>query len=520
MAMPTFTMRQLLEAGVHFGHHTRRWNPKMEPYMFGVRNGSISSTSPRPCRCCDQALLQVREVVVQRRPRAVRRHQAAAAEPIADAAKRCGQYYVNHRWLGGTLTNWQTISASIKRLRELEERLKGDVVGLTKKELLDLTRERDKLERSLGGIKEMGGTPDMLFVIDTNKEAIAIQEARKLDIPVVAMLDSNSDPDGIAYPIPGNDDAVRAISLYCDLLSGAVLDGIRAEIAASGGDVGELSEPPADEVPAADTGEAGAEATPAAKHFPPARIPRREVIAGARHPVARLSCGRGRPPLMIMSGGAASRHPTTSLMRTEQDMAEITASLVKELREKTGAGMMDCKKALGEVAGDLEKAIDWLRTKGLSTAAKKADRVAAEGLVGVRRQRHARRRRRGQRRDRLRRPQRHVPEVRRRRREDRARQRRRPGQGRGRALSRHRPRRAGRAHRPDRHHRREHVAAPRRHAVGLRRRRRQLRAQRGGARSRQDRRAGGARSRPATRPSSRRSPSSSPCTWPSANPSR
>jgi small subunit ribosomal protein S2 len=168
---------------------------------------------------------------------------------------------VNHRWLGGMITNWNTISASIKRLRELDERLKGDVVGLTKKEQLDLTRERDKLERSLGGIKEMGGTPDMLFIIDTNKESIAVLEARKRGIPIVAVVDSNSDPDGIDFPIPGNDDAIRAVTLYCDLLSGAVLDGIRAEIAATGGDVGELAEQPEEEIPVAEA--PAAEAAPA-----------------------------------------------------------------------------------------------------------------------------------------------------------------------------------------------------------------------------------------------------------------
>jgi len=168
---------------------------------------------------------------------------------------------VNHRWLGGMITNWNTISASIKRLRELDERLKGDVVGLTKKEQLDLTREREKLERSLGGIKEMGGTPDMLFIIDTNKESIAVLEARKRGIPIVAVVDSNSDPDGIDFPIPGNDDAIRAVSLYCDLLAGSVLDGIRAEIAATGGDVGELAEQPADEIPPVEA--QAAEAAPA-----------------------------------------------------------------------------------------------------------------------------------------------------------------------------------------------------------------------------------------------------------------
>src|SRR5579884_2047804 len=220
MALPTYTMRQLLEAGVHFGHHTRRWNPKMAPYLFGVRNGihiiDLEQTVP---------LL----------------HQAL--QPIAEAAKRCGQYYVNHRWLGGMLTNFKTISQSIRRLRELEERIAQEQTGLTKRELLQLTRERDKLERALGGIKEMAGLPDILFVIDTNKEAIAVQEANKLRIPIVAVLDSNSSPDGIAYPIPGNDDAMRAIHLYCDLVAAAVLDGLQAELAASGEDIGAQAEP-------------------------------------------------------------------------------------------------------------------------------------------------------------------------------------------------------------------------------------------------------------------------------------
>ena len=209
----------------------------------------------------EQALKQVRDVVASGGRVLFVGTKAAAADRVADAAKRCGQYYVNHRWLGGMITNWNTISASIKRLRELDERLKGDVVGLTKKEQLDLTRERDKLERSLGGIKEMGGTPDLLFIIDTNKESIAVLEARKRGIPIVAVVDSNSDPDGIDFPIPGNDDAIRAVSLYCDLLAASVLDGIRAEIGAAGGDIGELSEQPAEDVPASDG--AGAEASPA-----------------------------------------------------------------------------------------------------------------------------------------------------------------------------------------------------------------------------------------------------------------
>jgi len=231
-------MRQLLEAGVHFGHHTRRWNPKMSPYIFGVRNGihiiDLEQTEPM----LHQGLQAVRDVVAGGGRVLLVGTKRQAQEPVADAAKRCGQYYVNYRWLGGMLTNFKTISQSIKRLRELEERISQDQTGLTKRELLELTRDRDKLERALGGIKEMGGLPDILFVIDTNKEAIAVAEANTLRIPVVAILDSNSSPDGIAYPIPGNDDAMRAIHLYCDLVAGSVLDGLQAELAASGVDIG------------------------------------------------------------------------------------------------------------------------------------------------------------------------------------------------------------------------------------------------------------------------------------------
>ena len=217
MAMPTVHMRQLLEAGVHFGHHTRRWNPKMAPYIFGVRNGDPHHR-PRADRADAAPGLQaVRDVVAGGGRVLFVGTKRQAQDTVADAAKRCGQYYVNYRWLGGMLTNFKTISQSIKRLRELEERITQEQIGLTKRELLELTRDRDKLERALGGIKEMGGLPDILFVIDTNKEAIAVREANTLRIPVVAILDSNSSPDGIAYPIPGNDDAMRAIHLYCDL---------------------------------------------------------------------------------------------------------------------------------------------------------------------------------------------------------------------------------------------------------------------------------------------------------------
>jgi len=249
MTIPSFTMRQLLEAGVHFGHHTRRWNPKMKPYLFGVRNGVHIIDLTQTVPLLEQAMKVVRDTVAAGGRVLFVGTKPAAAERVAEAAKRCGQYFVNHRWLGGMMTNWQTISASIKRLRELDDKLAGDIVGLTKKETLDLSREREKLERSLGGIKEMGGLPDILIVIDTNKESIAVLEARKRGIPIVAILDSNSDPDGITYPVPGNDDAIRAISLYCELLSGAVLDGIREEIKASGGDLGEVSEPLPEELP-------------------------------------------------------------------------------------------------------------------------------------------------------------------------------------------------------------------------------------------------------------------------------
>ena len=239
MALPEFSMRQLLEAGAHFGHQTHRWNPKMERYIFGSRSNihiiDLSQTMP----LLHQALVKVREVGASGGRVLFVGTKRQASEPVATAAKRCAQYYVNHRWLGGTLTNWRTISQSIARLRELETVLESpESSGRPKKELLQLTREREKLELSLGGIKDMGGIPDLMFVIDTNKEAIAIQEARKLNIPVVAILDTNCDPAGITYPIPGNDDAARALQLYCDLVADAVLDGLTEGQAALGVDIG------------------------------------------------------------------------------------------------------------------------------------------------------------------------------------------------------------------------------------------------------------------------------------------
>lgn len=261
MALPEFSMRQLLEAGCHFGHQTHRWNPKMKEYIFGERANihiiDLSQTVPM----LHQALVKVREVAAKGGRVLFVGTKRQASEPISQAASRCAQYYMNHRWLGGTLTNWQTISNSIARLRELESLLdaEGGPQGLTKKEILMLTREREKLERSLGGIKEMGGTPDLMFVIDTNKESIAIQEAKRLGIPVVAIVDTNCDPDPIDFPIPGNDDASRALSLYCDLIADAVLDGISDSQAALGMDLGE-SDMPSDVVLGLDEGEAEAAA--------------------------------------------------------------------------------------------------------------------------------------------------------------------------------------------------------------------------------------------------------------------
>ena len=242
MALPTFTMRQLLEAGVHFGHTTRRWNPRMSPYLFGERNGVHIIDLEQTVPLLHQALTFARQIVSNGGRVLFVATKRQASERVAEAAQRCGQYYVNHRWLGGMLTNWKTISHSIKRLRDIENRLAEENVGLTKKELLNLTRERDKLERALGGIKEMGGLPDVLVVIDTNKEHIAVAEARKLGIPVIAVVDSNSDPEGLMFPVPGNDDAIRAISLYCELFADAVLDGLQQELLSTGKDVGEAEE--------------------------------------------------------------------------------------------------------------------------------------------------------------------------------------------------------------------------------------------------------------------------------------
>ena len=257
MSLPDFTMRQLLEAGAHFGHQAHRWNPKMGPYIFGARNNIHIIDLAQTVPLLHQALKVVSDTVAKGGRVLLVGTKRQAADHIADAAKRSAQYYVNSRWLGGMLTNWKTISGSIQRLRKVEDALDAGAVGLTKKERLMLSRERDKLERALGGIKDMGGVPDLIFVIDTNKEQLAIKEANRLGIPVAAILDSNCDPDGIAFPVPGNDDAGRAIQLYCDLIARAAIDGISRGQGMSGVDVG-ADEAPVDEDLPAETSANGA----------------------------------------------------------------------------------------------------------------------------------------------------------------------------------------------------------------------------------------------------------------------
>ena len=240
MSSPTFTMRQLLEAGVHFGHHTRRWNPKMEPYIFGKRNSIHIINLEKTVPMLYEALEAIQSIAKNGGKFLFVGTKRSASDLIAQAATNCGQYYVNHRWLGGMLTNWETVSKSIQKLKNLEERISsGEINNLTKKERLNIERQKEKLDLTLGGIKNMNGIPDALFIIDTNKEAIAVLEANNLNIPVIAICDTNTNPSGVDYPIPGNDDALRAISLYCDLIAASVLKGLESNLEESGVDIGE-----------------------------------------------------------------------------------------------------------------------------------------------------------------------------------------------------------------------------------------------------------------------------------------
>jgi small subunit ribosomal protein S2 len=313
MALPSFTMRQLLEAGVHFGHNTRRWNPKMAPFIFGVRNKihiiDLQQTVPMLYR----AMQAARDVSTSGGRVLFVGTKRQASRHIAEAAKRCGQYYVNHRWLGGMLTNWKTASVSIRRLRELDELLTKDDVGFTKKELLKIERERDKLDRSLGGIRELGSLPDILFVIDTVKESIAVQEANKLGIPVVAVIDSNSNPDHITYPIPGNDDSMRAIELYCSLFADTVLDGLQEAVAASAGDVGAMEETLMEVLPA-ETPAQESEKTPE-KAIPKAAVEETPAAAAAAPKAAAPGVAAGKVTLET---------PPVSLAPVEEPAAAAT----------------------------------------------------------------------------------------------------------------------------------------------------------------------------------------------------
>ena len=272
MALPEFSLRQLLEAGVHFGHQTQRWNPKMAEYIYGDRNGIHILDLTQTVPLLDAALNVVQQTVAKGGRILFVGTKRQAQRPIAEAAEKCAQYYMNHRWLGGTLTNWKTVSQSIGRLRAIDEQMDVGAEGLTKKERLGMEREQAKLQASLGGIREMGGVPDLLFVVDVNKEDLAIAEAKKLGIPVVAVVDTNCSPDGVDYIIPGNDDAARAISLYCDLVARAALDGMSAQMGAAGVDMGAFEEVeeelPAEAAPAEEPAAAEAPAEEPAAEAP------------------------------------------------------------------------------------------------------------------------------------------------------------------------------------------------------------------------------------------------------------
>jgi len=350
MAMPVVDMRALLEAGVHFGHQTHRWNPKMAPYIFGERNGvhiiDLSQTVPFMSR----ALQAVRDVV-SRGGRVLFVGTKRQASPIiAETAKRCGQYYVNHRWLGGMMTNWQTISQSIKRLKQLDEKLSQEHTGLTKKETLQMTRQRDKLELSLGGIQDMGGLPDIIIVVDTNRDDIAIAEAVRLKIPVVGVIDTNSKPDGIEYPVPGNDDATRAIRLYCDLVAEAVLDGIQADLAAQGVDLGAASAPVEEAVvaeeaaPAAEEAptEVAAEAAPEAEETAVEAKPAEAKKAPAKKAVAKKSPAKKAAP--------AKKAPAKKAAKAEEEAPAKKAAAKKAPAKKAAAKKAPAKKAAAKKA--------------------------------------------------------------------------------------------------------------------------------------------------------------------------
>ncbi len=358
MTMPLVDMRALLEAGVHFGHQKHRWNPKMAPFIFGDRNGihiiDLSQTVPYFSR----ALQVVRDVVAGGGRVLFVGTKRQASPIIAEAAKRCGQYYVNHRWLGGMMTNWQTISKSIKQLKQLNEKLGQEHTGLTKKETLKMTRQRDKLELSLGGIQDMGGLPDLVFVVDTNRDDIAIAEANRLKIPVIGVIDTNSKPDGIDYPVPGNDDATRAIRLYCDLVAGAVLDGIQADLASKGVDLGAADKAPA-EAAVAEEAPAEAAAVEAVTETPdaapvveaedaPAEKPAKKVTAKkapAKKAAAAKPAAEKAEEKTPAKKAAAKPAAKKAAAKPEAKAAEEKAPAKKAAAKKPAAKKAPAKKA-------------------------------------------------------------------------------------------------------------------------------------------------------------------------------
>jgi small subunit ribosomal protein S2 len=323
MALPDFSMRQLLEAGAHFGHQSHRWNPKMGPYIFGARNNIHIIDLAQTVPLLHQALKAVSDTVAKGGRVLFVGTKRQASEEIAEAAKRSAQYYVNSRWLGGMLTNWKTISGSIQRLRKVDEELNAGASGLTKKERLMLSRERDKLEKALGGIKDMGGTPDMIFVIDTNKEQLAIKEANRLGIPVAAILDTNCDPAGITFPVPGNDDAGRAIALYCDLIARAAIDGISRGQGASGVDVGAFEAPVEEELPAPTVLE-----TTTMDDVPEVPADVFELLAAPRGAPDDLAKLHGAGPQMVKKlNDAGIFHYWQIGAMTDEDVAKLDADL-------------------------------------------------------------------------------------------------------------------------------------------------------------------------------------------------
>ncbi len=354
MALPDYSMRQLLEAGVHFGHQTHRWNPKMGSYIYGARNGihvmDLSQTVP----LLHQALLAVRDTVAGGGRLLFVGTKRQAQEQIADAARRSAQYYINSRWLGGTMTNWKTISNSIKRLRELEELFNGGAQGFTKREQLTLTRERNKLELALGGIKDMGGVPNILFVIDTNKEAIAIKEANRLKIPVIAVLDSNSDPAGIDFPIPGNDDAGRAIALYCDLVARAAIDGISQSSAGAGVDLGAAEEPAVELAIAEPAPTPVVEAAPA-EAAPVEAAPAEAAPAEAAPAVEAAPAAEGDDLSRISGVGPVLSGKLAELGYTSlSQIAVLTPEQVADIDEKLSfKGRIDREDWIGQAKGIL-----------------------------------------------------------------------------------------------------------------------------------------------------------------------